>query len=59
MKMQSWMADWLKQAGTAVLRTYDGTSLRFVTTAASPMTVLAVIAVLAVLVGWLDSWLAG
>ena len=27
-----------KQAGTAVLRTYDGTSLRCVKTAASPMT---------------------
>jgi hypothetical protein len=49
----------MTKAGTAVLRTYDGTSLRFVTTAASPMTILAVIAVLAVLVGWLDSWIAG
>ena len=44
---------------TAVLRTYDGTSLRFVMTAASPKTVLAVQAVLAVLVVWLVSWLAG
>ena len=49
----------MTKTGTAVLRTYDGTSLRFVTTAASPMTILAVLAVLAVLAGWLDSWLAG
>jgi hypothetical protein len=34
---------------TAVLRTYDGTSLRSVMTAATPMTVLAVLAVRAVL----------
>jgi hypothetical protein len=38
------------KVGTAVLWTYDGTSLRFVTTAASPMTILAVRAVVAVVV---------
>jgi hypothetical protein len=44
---------------TAVLRTYDGTSLRFVMTAAAPMTVLAVQAVIVdVALMGLASWLA-